>query len=105
MPIILERTGILLHLIDAGAIDPESPLDSFHLVNRELALYDEKLFQKTQVIVLNKLDLLGADQRAAAFEKALPDHKVHMVSAATGQGIPELIRVLASKLFSENPQG
>ncbi len=100
----IERTGILVHLVDAGSIDPESPLESFTMINRELSLYNKNLVDKTQIVVLNKMDLLGADQRAKAFEKALPDREIFRISAATGQGIPELIRKLASVL-SEKKSG
>ena len=42
----IERTGLLIHLIDAGGIDPENPLESFNLINNELAMYSKKLAQK-----------------------------------------------------------
>ncbi len=97
----IERTGILIHLIDGGAIDPESPLASFDLINRELSMYSQLLAEKTQIVVLNKADLTGTENRMDAFKAALPHLEVHTISAATGQGVADLIKLLASKLHKE----
>ncbi len=97
----IERTGILIHLIDAGAIDPEAPLEAFKLINRELSLYSERLARKTQIVVLNKMDLTGIQNRVDAFKTALPDLTLLTISAATGQGVKSLIRLLSSKLQKE----
>lgn len=94
----IERTGILIHLIDAGAIDPDSPLDSFALVNRELTLYSRSLADKAQLVVLNKIDLAGTGHRVDSFCSAAPDLEVLTISAATGQGVAQLIERLASRL-------
>ncbi len=97
----IERTGILIHLIDAGAIDPESPLTAYTTINRELHLYSRSLADKNQIVVLNKIDLAGTDYRVASFCRAAPELEVHTISAATGQGVDRLIRHLASCLQKE----
>lgn len=97
----IERTGILIHLIDAGAIDPQAPLAAYDVIDRELMLYSRSLAEKAKIIVLNKIDLAGTEHRVASFRKAAPDLEVHTVSAATGQGIDPLIRILASRLQKE----
>ena len=94
----IERTGILVHLIDAGGIDPEDPLAAFSMINRELTLYSETLAEKQQILVLNKIDLTGTDNRVRAFKEALPDKKVLTLSAATGEGVKELVKALARVL-------
>jgi GTPase len=94
----IERTGILIHLIDAGAIDPEYPLAAFTMINRELSLYSSSLAEKSQIIVLNKIDLTGTEHRVACFQKALPELEVHTISAITGKGIDMLVKVLSSRL-------
>lgn len=94
----IERTGILIHLIDAGGIDPEKPLEAFNLINRELSLYSETLAQKTQMVVLNKMDLAGTQNRVDAFKAALPNLTILTISAATGQGVKSLVKLLASQL-------
>ncbi len=97
----IERTGILIHLIDAGAIDPQSPKTAYDIVNRELNLYSRSLADKAKIIVLNKIDLAGTDHRVTRFREALPDLEIHAISAATGQGVDRLIRLLASRLQKE----
>ncbi|MCP4718744.1 MAG: GTPase ObgE, partial [Desulfobacteraceae bacterium] len=97
----IERTGLLIHLIDAGGIDPDNPLESFNLINNELGLYSKKLAQKTQIVVLNKLDLTGVENRVDEFKAALPNIKIIAISAVTGQGIKPLVKMLASKLQKE----
>ncbi|OGR12339.1 MAG: GTPase ObgE, partial [Desulfobacula sp. GWF2_41_7] len=53
----IERTGILVHLIDVSAIDKEDPLKPFQLINNELFKYSNTLAKKKQIVVLNKIDL------------------------------------------------
>ena len=97
----IERTGILIHLIDAGEIDPENPLEAFKLINKELAMYSKKLANKAQIVVLNKMDLTGVENRVASFKAAVPNLKVLTVSAVTGKGVKPLIKLLAAKLQKE----
>lgn len=105
----VERTGILIHLIDASQIDCDSPLDSLNLINRELSLYSETLAQKEQLIVLNKIDLTDTEQKVLAFKDALNKKylleqtensppQILTISAATGKGTRELIAFLAQKI-------
>ena len=86
----IERTRILVHLIDASSIDPDDPLDQYHTINQELAMYDEKLAKKPQVVVLNKLDLSGVRKSADIFQSAVRDKEVVFISALTGQGLEQL---------------
>lgn len=97
----IERTGILIHLIDVGDINPENPLEAFSLINKELGLYSKKLAKKAQIVVLNKMDLTGAENRMDSFKAALPNLKTLSISAVTGQGVKPLIKLLASKLQKE----
>lgn len=91
----IERTGIIVHLIDAGDIDPDKPLNAFDLINRELSMHSSALAEKKQIIVLNKIDLTGTENRVQAFENALPDSQILALSAATGKGVKDLIQRLA----------
>jgi len=94
----IERTGILVHLIDSGSIDPENPLAQFELINNELSMHSDTLANKTQVVVLNKIDLTGTQNRVEAFKNALPDQSIFTISAATGEGVKPLIKHLAQLL-------
>ena len=86
----IERTRILIHLIDALSIDPDDPLQQYQTINQELVMYDEKLVKKPQIVVLNKLDLPGVRKAAEIFQSAVKDKKVLRISALTGQGLEQL---------------
>ncbi|MBC2703813.1 GTPase ObgE [Desulfobacula sp.] len=94
----IERTGILVHLIDSFQIDPASPLSSFNLINNELAKYSQTLAKKTQIVALNKIDLPDTQEKVEAFKNALKNIRVLTLSAATGKGVKELIKLLSSEL-------
>ncbi|WP_027358956.1 GTPase ObgE [Desulforegula conservatrix] len=94
----VERTRILVHLIDAYEIDPYSPLERYEAINRELGLYSEELAEKEQIVVLNKMDISGAEIAAELFEEAL-GKPVFCISAATGLGVRELKNHLGKIVF------
>jgi len=101
----VERTRILVHLIDAAALDPESPLESYRTVCAELGAYREQLARKPQLVVLNKLDLPAAAAGAAAFRDALPETEVTAISARTGQGIERLLAKIITTLDTDHESG
>ncbi|MCL4396442.1 MAG: GTPase ObgE [Chloroflexi bacterium] len=93
----IERTRLLVHLLDGALADPMS---AFETVNRELEQYDPRLAGKPQIVALNKLDLPGAQKawphvRAAVTERGA---NVFAISAASGQGVRELLRAVADRL-------
>jgi GTP-binding protein len=98
----VERTRILVHLIDAAAIDPSDPLRDLRIVNTELARYGQQLAEKPQIVVLNKIDLTGAEEKARGFIQALDGAETLMISAATGAGLRELLGRLAATLDAKN---
>jgi GTP-binding protein len=88
----VERTRMLVHLIDAAAIDPEKPLEAYDTVNAEIALYSRSLGRKPQLVALNKMDVPGTEERARVFKAALKKRlRVHLISAATGRGVAQLV--------------
>jgi len=98
----IERTRILIHLIDASSLDPDDPLNAYHTINNELARYNHKLTQKPQIVTLNKLDLPEAPQAADTFTGAAQDIKTLSISALTGRGIDELISKIVQMLDNQN---
>jgi GTP-binding protein len=97
----IERTRILIHLIDASLILPQQPLDDYETINNELAQYSQGLAQKPQVLVLNKLDLSGTEEKAEIFQSALDDivdQDVLLISATKRTGITRLISKLLDVL-------
>jgi GTP-binding protein len=98
----IERTRILVHLIDVSSIDPDDPLQEYQTINQELVMYDEKLMQKSQIVVLNKLDLPGVRKAAEIFQSAVKDKKVAFISALTGQGLEQLKSQIVQLLDSND---
>ena len=86
----IERTRILVHLIDALSIDLENPLKVYNTINKELAMYSKGLAEKPQIVVVNKLDLPGADEAANIFKSEAKDKKILLISAINQTGIEEL---------------
>jgi len=87
----IERTRILIHLIDVSTIEPDDPLHGYHVINKELGMYRHNLTQKPQIVVLNKLDCPGAQEAAAAFQNAAGELEPLWISALKGQGLEKLI--------------
>ncbi len=94
----IERTRILVHLIDISTIDLDNPLQAYQIINQELALYNSKLAQKPQIIVLNKIDLPDIRKAAEIFQSAVKDQKIELISARTGKGVEELKRQIVHVL-------
>lgn len=101
----IERTRILIHLIDVSGIDSDNPLEQYETVNRELFLYSRKLAETPQLVVLNKMDMPDAQERATSFNAALPEKKVLKISALTGNGLAQLINTIADMLDNLNESG
>lgn len=86
----IERTRVLLHLVDASAIIADDPLSGFETVNHELEIYSNALSRKPQIVVLTKMDLPGTEKAADKFESAAKSRNILRISAVTGLGIEEL---------------
>ena len=107
----LERTRLLVHLLDAAADGgPEggsarTPLRDFDTMNRELALYEADLAARPQIVVLNKIDLPEVRQRAKQLARTFAKRGVvlHAISAATGEGTPELLEAIWKALRARGP--
>ena len=97
----IERTRILIHLIDASDIDPDCPLKNYHTINNELSEYQINLAQKKQIIVLNKMDVSESLFNADLFEKEINSKKIIKISAVTGKGIPQLLEKLTKYVDKE----
>jgi len=89
----LERTRVLVHLLELGDIPGRTPLKDFEVLNRELRLYDPKLGTRPQVVALNKVDLPDTRRRLAQAKRPFERRgiKVHVISAATGEGVASLL--------------
>lgn len=97
----LERTGQLLHLLDLSWMPERDPIAEYEALNRELALFNPELAEKRQTVIINKIDLPNVRENLV---EILPYFeakgvKVFPISAATGEGIPELLDDIAFNLW------
>ena len=94
----VERTRVLVHLVDAAAIDSDHPLRDLDTVNRELHRYSPTLSEKPQLVVLNKMDVAWAEDAATLFRQAFGEGDLLKISAATGKGLDWLTATLCNLL-------
>ena len=94
----VERTRLLLHVIDISGSEGRDPLEDYDRINAELASYGD-LSQRPQIIAANKMDLTGAEEHLDRLRKHVgADVPVYPVSAATHQGFDQLLRAVAGML-------
>lgn len=87
----IERTRMLVHVIDMSGVEGRDPYEDYLKINLELKNYSPALAKLKQIIVANKLDMFGAEENLKAFkEKIGRKHKIIPVSAITGDGLDEL---------------
>lgn len=89
----VERTRILIHLIDGSNSASLHPFEAFKVVNHELALHNPSLRDKPQLIAINKMDLPESKKNYPKIKKHFGDLnlRIYPISAATGKGVPSLI--------------
>jgi GTPase len=94
------RTRVLIHLLDATNINKDDPLADWRAVNRELQLFDPELMEKPQLVVANKIDIPEGGENASLLADKLPNKygSLHLISAATGEGIKPLVRRVGALL-------
>ncbi len=89
----IERTRLLLHVIDVSGIEGRKPVDDFYTINKELESYSEKLSKRVQIIVANKLDIMQEDKLYKDLEELANKQgiEIYKISAATGEGVDTLM--------------
>lgn len=93
----IERTRLLLHVIDVSGSEDRIPVEDFKTINEELKQYSEKLASRKQIIVANKVDALQDETLFKDLEKLAKKEniKIFKVSAATGEGLKELFKYVS----------
>ncbi|MBO4262467.1 MAG: Obg family GTPase CgtA, partial [Clostridia bacterium] len=95
----IERTRLLVHIVDVSGVEGRDPYSDYLKINEELAKYSEELAKRPQVVVLNKCDIYGAEDNAAEFEKKIGGkRKTFRVSAINGAGVEEVIKYVFDEL-------
>jgi len=87
----IERTRMLVHVVDISGVEGRDPYEDYLKINQELKKYSKELPKLKQIIVANKTDMFGADEKLKEFkEKIKRKHKIIPVSAITGEGLDTL---------------
>jgi GTPase len=96
----IERTKLLVHVVDVAAIEGRDPITDFEVINEELKSYSKRLADKIQVVAANKTDVPQSDENLMLFTKNLEarGYEVFPISAATNKGLKELMFYLSEKL-------
>ncbi len=96
----IERTRLLLHVIDCSGSEGRNPVQDFHIINEELKKYSEKLSKRKQIIVANKLDIMQDESAYKELEELAKKEKIEIfkISAVTGEGIKELFNHVSKVL-------
>ena len=96
----VERTKVLIHIVDISGLEGRDALDDFDKINGELKLYNEKLATRPQVVVANKMDILEDESIFDEFKNELEGrgYKVFKMSAATRQGVDDVIAYVSELL-------
>jgi GTP-binding protein len=102
----VERTRLLIHLLDISEGPSHDAIRDFHALNQELKAYHPSLQKKTQLVALNKIDLPSVQERAKdiqnQFEKM--GHPLYFISGQTGKGVKELMEAVSQTLESISDQ-
>ena len=96
----IERTRLLLHVIDVSGSEGRNPVEDFYTINKELKKYSEKLSSRKQIIVANKIDSMQDEKLYNELEKLAKDKglEIFKISAATNKGVKELIQHVSQVL-------
>ena len=88
----IERTRLLLHVIDCSGSEGRDPISDYQIINKELKNYSEKLIKRKQIFVANKTDIMQYDYCYKKLEKMAKENKMEIfkISAVTGEGLKEL---------------
>jgi GTPase len=101
----IERTRILVHIVDISGLEGRDPFDDFVKINEELKKYSVKLWDRPQIVVANKADMLYDEEIFENFKKRVNElgfDKVYKMSAATKQGVEVIIKE-AARMLTEIP--
>lgn len=99
----VERTRLLVHVIDISGIEGRNPIEDFNLIQEEIHTYNPKLAQMPMLVAANKMDLPQAEEHLKEFQKAFGQKfEIFPVCAATGEGLTDLTYRL-SQLLKEMP--
>lgn len=104
----IERTKILVHVLDVSGMEGRDPIEDYEKINEELRKYSEKLSRKKQVIAANKIDMLGDSDNLERLQAYMDERgqEVYPICAMTGEGLEVLLERLWDLLetYVEEPE-
>lgn len=104
----IERTKVIVHVVDASGIEGRDSVDDYYKINSELKKYSERLSRRKQILAANKMDLPGAEENLSRLKDLAEKEgiKLFAISAATHQGLQELLGAIAEELdnYVEEPE-
>ncbi|WP_332694190.1 GTPase ObgE [Halalkalibacter lacteus] len=100
----IERTRVIVHVVDMSALEGRDPYEDFLKINDELKQYNLRLLERPQIIVANKMDMPESKENLEIFKEKLDeDYPIFPISAISKQGIRELLLTVADKI-EETPE-
>lgn len=99
----IERTQLLVHLVDIMPMDGSEPIKNFQAINKELELYNPELAKRTQIVALNKIDLIKEKTKIFSLKEQINKlgYEVYPISALTGEGVNDLLYRIGALLFNQ----
>lgn len=98
----IERTKMLVHLVDAASVEGRDPIEDIYTINNELKAYDEELAKRPQIIAANKIDAINPDEPdpIESLKKEFEPQGIQVfpISAATNKGVRELVAAIRAML-------
>jgi GTPase len=95
----IERTRVIVHVIDMAATEGRDPYEDYLTINKELKEYNLRLTERPQIIVANKMDMPDAEENLKVFkEKLSEDYPIFPISAISSQGLRDLLFAIADKI-------
>lgn len=95
----VERTKVIVHMIDMSGSEGRDPIDDYHVINKELVAYKQRLEDRPQIIVANKMDMPDAEENLKLFKEEIgDDHIIIPLSAVSRDNIDQLLYTIADQL-------
>ncbi|MBI1249587.1 GTPase ObgE [bacterium] len=93
----VERAGLLVHLVEPSPVDGTDPIENYRSIRHELEAYNPQLAARPEILCVTKAELPDSQETLEKLREEV-DHDVHLISAITGQGLKELVRLIATQL-------
>lgn len=94
----IERTRIIAHVIDMSGFEGRNPYEDYQIINQELRNFNEKIMEKPQIVIANKMDMEDSEENLKQFQEKVKDIPIYPISAMKKEGLQPVIHALSDKL-------